>query len=110
MIKVLHIITGLEGGGAENMLTKVMQYSDKRIYEHHIISLKDEGVYGDLIKEYGIGVTCLNLSAKNLISSLIRIRNKSKEYDLVNTWLYHADFFGFLSARIFNNRPLVWNI
>lgn len=110
MIKVLHIITGLEGGGAENMLAKILECSNKNKYHHHVISLKDNGIYGSQIQEYGISVTSLNLRIYNAPFRLIKVRKMIKEFDVVNTWLYHADFFGYLSSKFLNKKKLIWNI
>ena len=44
--KIVHIITGLGSGGAEHMLYRLLNYSDKEKYYHEVISLTNEGVYG----------------------------------------------------------------
>lgn len=110
MKKVIHIITGLGSGGAENMLHKLLKYSDKELYYHEIISLVDEGVMGERIKAEGITIHSLNLSGKNFLKSLIKARRICKEFDIVNTWLYHADLFGVITAKILLNKKLIWNI
>ena len=110
MKKIIHIINGLGSGGAENMLYKLLKYSDKNKYYHEVISLIDEGVLGEKIKAEGIKIHSLNLNAKNMINSLIKARKTCKEFDLVNTWLYHSDIFGFIVCRPLLRRKLIWNI
>ena len=56
MIKIGHIITGLGSGGAENMLYKLLKYSNRDKFYHEVISLLDEGVYGEKIKALGYKV------------------------------------------------------
>lgn len=110
MKKVVHIITGLGSGGAENMLYKLLKYSDRDKFYHEVISLMNEGVYGIKIKEMGIKVHCLNLNQKKIFSSLIKAKNICKGIDIVDTWLYHADTFGFIVAKILLRKKLIWNI
>lgn len=107
---MVHIITGLGSGGAENMLYKLLKYSDRNQYYHEVISLMDAGIYGNKIENLGIMVHCLNLNKKNIIRSLIKSKNICKNCDLVDTWLYHADIFGFIVAKILLRKKLIWNI
>lgn len=110
MIKIAHIITGLGAGGAENMLYKLVKYSDKNTYYHEVISLMDEGEIGEYIKAEEIKVHSLNINKKNIIKILLDAKNICKNFDIVNTWLYHADTFGFIVAKILLNKKLIWNI
>ena len=64
-MKIVHIITGLNDGGAENTLFKICKYDTHN--EHFVISLQGEGKYFSLLKEIGIKVYCINL---NLFSIL----------------------------------------
>src|SRR5690554_6689505 len=110
MKKIVHIITGLGSGGAENMLHKLLKYSDRKEYYHEVISLMDEGVYGEKIERLGIKVHCLNLRKKNIFNSLIQSRRICKDADIINTWLYHADIFGFVVSKVLLRKKLIWNI
>lgn len=110
MIKIIHIITGLGCGGAENMLYKLLKHSDKEKYYHEVISLMDEGVMGDKIRNEGVIVHTLNISKANLISSLFEVKKICKDFDIVNTWLYHADFIGFIISKILLKKKLIWNV
>lgn len=110
MKKILHIITGLGSGGAENMLYKLLKYSDKERYYHEVLSLMDEGVYGKKIEELGIRVHYLKLNKTNAIVALFKGKKISAEFDIIDTWLYHADLFGFILSKINSNKKLIWNI
>ena len=110
MIRIVHMITGLGSGGAENMLYKLLKYSNRDQYHHEVISLMDKGIYGDKIEELGIKVHCLNLNRKNVVSSLVKARHVVDGFDIVDTWLYHADLFGFVVAKVMARKKLVWNI
>ena len=110
MIRIVHIITGLGSGGAENMLYKLLKYSDRNKFYHEVISLMDEGVIGEKIRDEGIKIHSLSISRTNIIKSILEARRICKDFDIVNTWLYHADIFGFFIAKILLRKKLIWNI
>lgn len=110
MKKIVHIITGLDNGGAENMLHKLLKYSNRKEYYHEVISLMDKGVYGEKIEKLGIEVYCLNLNKGNMFKSLLKAKKICKDFDIINTWLYHADILGFIMAKILLRKKLIWNI
>lgn len=114
MIKIGHIITGLGSGGAENMLYKLLKYSNRDKFYHEVISLLDEGVYGEKIKALGYKVHTLNLYKGNIFSALLTTKKLCREFDIVNTWLYHADLLGFLAVKLLpgemHGKSLIWNI
>lgn len=110
MKKIIHIITGLGSGGAENMLYKLVKYSDKSLYYHEVISLTNEGVMGEKIKAEGIKVHSLNINGKNLVRSLLNAKRICEDFDIISTWLYHADIFGFIVAKLLSKKKLIWNI
>ncbi|MCK9443842.1 MAG: glycosyltransferase [Tissierellaceae bacterium] len=110
MKKIVHIITGLGSGGAEHMLYKLLKYSDREKYYHEVLSLTDTGIYGNKIEDLGIKVHCLNLNRGNLISSVLEARDIVKRFDIVDTWLYHADMFGFIISKLLLRKKLIWNI
>lgn len=110
MKKIIHIITGLGSGGAEHMLYKLLKYSDREEFYHEVISLLDDGIYGKKIEDLDIKVYCLNLNKKNVLSSILKARKISKKFDIVDTWLYHADIFGFLISKVLLRKKLIWNI
>ncbi|WP_286680882.1 glycosyltransferase [Tepidanaerobacter sp. EBM-49] len=110
MIKIVHIITGLNSGGAENMLYKLLKYSDKTSYNHEVVSLMGGGIYGGKISNLGVKVHCLNISKTTFLSSLIKTKKICKDADIIDTWLYHADIVGFIVAKIILRKKLIWNI
>lgn len=110
MIRIVHIITGLGSGGAENMLYKLIKYSDKSKYYHEVVSLMDEGVIGKRIRDEGVKIHSLNVSKANIFKSILNARRICKDFDIINTWLYHADLFGFVIAKLLLKKKLIWNI
>src|SRR5690554_18518 len=100
-MKVLHIITGLNDGGAEAVLHRLV--SKSRNYNHVVVSLMDEGKYGPLLEGVGVKVFCLRMAPGRLsVGSIWQLRNVivSESPDVVQTWMYHADFLGGIAAKM----------
>ena len=70
--KVVHIITGLNDGGAEGVLTRLCLHSEQ--VQHVVISLMDEGKYGPLLARSSVKVHCLGMNpGKPSIVRLFRL-------------------------------------
>jgi glycosyltransferase involved in cell wall biosynthesis len=111
--KILHIITGLNTGGAEMMLYKLLSGIDGARFENHVISLTGDKVIGDKIAALGIPVQYLGMAhgrpdARRFFLLVREIR--ALRPDVVQTWMYHADLLGGLAAKLAGVRRLVWNI
>jgi len=109
--KIIHIITGLNDGGAEAVLYRLC-LSDKTS-RHIVISLMDEGKYGSMLKVARVEVHCLNLPAgKVSFSALWRLYQliRKKKPDRVQTWMYHADLIGGVIAKLAGIQQIYWNV
>jgi glycosyltransferase involved in cell wall biosynthesis len=111
MSKVLHIISGLNDGGAEGVLYRLVT-NDKN-NTHIVVSLTGEGKYGAMLKDAGIEVQYLrmkkNLLLPNSLLNLYRLIIKSN-IDVVQTWMYHADLVGGVIARLAGVKKVFWGI
>ncbi|KKB35459.1 glycosyl transferase, group 1 [Bacillus thermotolerans] len=91
------------------MLFKLLKYFNKDLYEFEVISLTDEGVFGPRIREEGIKVHALEMKKWPPDPDLLlKARKITKEAAVIQTWLYHADLFGYLIKR--KNQKLIWGI
>jgi len=108
--KITHIITELNIGGAEKMLYKLLQNIDRKKKHIEVISLQDEGFYGPKIKKLGIKVHAINMKRVPTLKNLLDIKKILKNTDIVQTWMYHADFIGYLSTRFNKKQKLLWSI
>ncbi|ETT12283.1 glycosyltransferase, group 1 family protein [Fusobacterium sp. CM21] len=110
MKKITHIITGLGNGGAEVMLYKLLKYSNRDLYNMKVISLMDKGIIGEKIEELGIPVYTLNEKRGKIgIKSILKIMKICKETDIIETWMYHADFIGFIVAKLLRKK-IIWGL
>lgn len=116
-LKVLHIITGLSIGGAETMLVKVLSALPRAEVESSVIALGARGPMADRVEALGIPLACLGatralgglLSAPGSLLRLAGLMRKA-EPDVVQTWMYHANLFGGLAARLAGHPPVVWGL
>ncbi len=113
MIRVTHLITSLETGGAEWMLTKLLRALPRDEFECSVISLMGEGVLGAELRDAGIRVLPLGMRRGHLnpVAMLRLLRLLSKlQPDVLQTWLYHGDLAGLVAARLMRVPRLLWNV
>jgi len=111
---VLHIIVGLNVGGAELMLRRLILESQRQgEYVHSVISLTGIGPIGTQLRQAGIDVLALDMKSplQTLqvlckLSAMIRCRQPG----IVQTWMYHGDLLGGLAARLAGHRNVIWGI
>lgn len=111
MRKVVHIITGLNDGGAESSLFNLCRQDGQD--RHEVISLGSTGKYGPLLEEIGIPVTCLDMPRGRV--TLAGLRGlwralRGSQADAVQTWMYHADLLGGVVGRLTGQRNISWGI
>jgi glycosyltransferase involved in cell wall biosynthesis len=116
-MKILHLITALETGGAETMLAKLLESMDSSLYQPVVVSMIKPGLLGERILASGAELLDLGMS-RGVPSPLALVRLVSllhdQHPDVVQTWLYHADLLGLAAARTafpLGRRPAVaWNL
>lgn len=109
--RILHVITSLNGGGAEAMLFKLIKEIDRNEFEISVISLLDKGVYGEEMEErLGVDLLVVNLNKPlNFITKFSVILRYFKDSQLIHSWMYHANIFSFVFSLI-SKRKLIWGI
>ncbi len=113
-IKIVHVITGLDVGGAEMMLYQLLAHMDRSAFPSEVISLTDIGPVGEKIQALGIPVRALGMGRSGLPDPRLALRLarllREARPQVVQTWMYHADLIGTLAARMAGAPPVVWNI
>lgn len=112
-IKLLHIITGLNTGGAEMMLFKLVAGMGQQ-FEIKVVSLTNKGEIGKKIEVLGVPVVALGMK-KTLtsLSYLKKIKQLTPNFqpDIIQGWMYHGNLAASLMRLFSPFRPaLVWNI
>ncbi len=112
-LRVLHVITGLNVGGAEVMLNKLIcNLSAKRI-DSTVLSLTDVGKIGRKIQAAGIPVFALGMrrgvpDPLGLTRLVAHIRRAKP--DVIQSWMYHADLLAGVAGKLAGGYPVIWNI
>lgn len=112
-MKITHIITGLDTGGAETMLYRLLLHTDRKAFESRVISLTDVGPVGEKIRALGVPVEGLGMrrGVPNPLGILRLARRLGLHPpDVVQTWMYQADLIGGLAARLAGGFPVAWGI
>jgi len=112
-VKIVHVITGLGTGGAENMLANLVVGTDRSAFESLVVSLLPPGPLASRMAEAGVRVESLGMRrGVPGPRSLLRLTRllRAERPDVVQTWLYHADLLGLLAAGLARVGPVAWNL
>ena len=112
-LSVLHVITGMFGGGAEMMLYRLLSRLDRTRFTPQVVSLLDHGPISRKIQAMGIPVRSLGMK-RGIPNSAAVLRLarwlRQDPPDVIQTWMYHADLVGGLAARLAGSIPVAWGI
>ncbi len=114
MTRVMHVISGLDTGGAEAFLVQLATALKARGFEQDVVSVTKLGAHAPTLQAAGIPVHALNvgslagaLAAVGRLSALVR----KVRPDVMQGWMYHGDLFAALANRIVpGGRRLYWNL
>ena len=101
-IKVLHLITSLEVGGAQHGLLLGLPRFDPDRYEHVICSLMDRMQMAIQFRQAGIEVHSLGLRRKTDLAVALRLRTLLRQLrpDILHTYLLHSNVVGRIVGRL----------
>ena len=113
-ISILHIIVGLDIGGAELVLQRLVNaHRNNSDYRHIVISLTGIGAMGRQLQSTGVDVYTMGIQSPlqffNIFWKLVSII-RNIEPNIIQTWMYHGDFLGGLAARVAKNKNVVWGV
>ncbi|QWE00794.1 glycosyltransferase [Polynucleobacter sp. JS-Mosq-20-D10] len=114
MKSIVHIITDLNIGGAERALYTLVTSGLEEKFTSSVISLRSDGHYGPLLREFGIPVTSLNINSfSSLMLALPRLKDEivNRKPDIIQGWMYHANLFALLGSLFMPKySKVIWNI
>jgi glycosyltransferase involved in cell wall biosynthesis len=112
MPKVLHVISGLEVGGAQTMLAHLTDRLDRTRIQSVVVDL----IPGPMASRFEAnGTPSFSLGMRRGVPDpraffrLCAIIAREQP-DVIQTWLYHADLLGLLAARFKGVGATSWNI
>lgn len=109
--KILHLITGLEVGGAENMLLKILPRTSDA-FDHSVCSIIGVGPIGDKLVAAGIPVYYLDLSQTLDITIIPKLKKiiLDLQPDVLVTYLPHADLLGRIIGKLTHVPTIVCSV
>jgi len=98
-MKVLHVITGLDVGGAELQLDAVLQHTR---HDADVVTLYNPGPVADRLRDHGITVRDLGMARNTELGALPRLYKiiRDGRYDVVHAHLYRAQVYARPAARL----------
>ncbi len=98
-MKVLHVITGLDAGGAELQLAMILR---RTRHESDVVTLYNPGPVAEMITAQGTTVRNIGMQRNTELPALLRLRKliKDGQYDVVHTHLYRAQIYARPAARL----------
>jgi glycosyltransferase involved in cell wall biosynthesis len=109
---VLHIITSLSSGGAEQALFRLVANQSEG-FKHYVICLRGRDFFTGLLESQGVSVLSLNIKgifsgAKGLVAA-VKWRRKIKS-EVTIGWMYHGSLVAtFVNMATFSRERLIWN-
>ncbi|XRQ10206.1 glycosyltransferase [Actinomadura welshii] len=105
MTRVLHVITGLEHGGAERQLALLLRHlpaAGPVLLSCEVATLTRTGTLGAQLRSAGVPVHEIGMRHNRDLAALPRLARliRRGRYDVVHTHLYRACVYGRIAARL----------
>lgn len=113
VMDILHCITGLNVGGAETSLFRLIK--DTLHINHRVVFLYGNGPVAERLREIGISVKALNWSRGTIPTPHQRLEFLSEiassHCNILHAWLYHACLASSWGVkRLHLSHPVIWSI
>lgn len=98
-MKVLHVITGLDAGGAETQLAMLLRYTR---HASDVVTLYNPGPVAEQIRADGTAVRDIGMRRNTDVLALPRLRSliAAGRYDVVHAHLYRSQIYARPAARL----------
>lgn len=98
-MRVLHVITGLDVGGAEVQLEMLLRHTR---HDCDVVTLYNPGPVADQIRAGGTSVRDIGMRRNTELSALLRLRSiiARGHYDVVHAHLYRSQIYARPAARL----------
>jgi len=102
-VRVLHLITELNIGGAEKVLSRLLSRLDRDRFALAVACLYGrDGLVADDIRSLGISITDLGMTAKWRLDAFVRLYRllHRQRPTILHTWMFHANVPGRVLGRL----------
>lgn len=106
--KILHLISGLEVGGTETQLARILPELEK-YHENQVCCVRGHGPIGKQLEENGVPVHYLEFRGVLDIGVIYRFYKTIRSFhpDILVTYLIHADLYGRALGKFFGIKKIV---
>lgn len=106
------ISTGLDVGGAELNLMRLVAGLKQRGHQVRVASLTGRGVIGYQMQKKDIDTYALGVTSATIVPGLMKLSRwlRQGKADVIQTWMYHANVLGALANRFAHGTPMIWGI
>lgn len=107
--RIIHFITDLSTGGAENALLRLLTAIDRDLYKPTVVCFNNgNSIIAKEINKLNIPVIDLGMTHKGRIDAFLRLSRFLHDTQpvILHTWLFHANFTGRLVGRL-NKVPII---
>jgi glycosyltransferase involved in cell wall biosynthesis len=110
-VKVLHVITGLNTGGAETALCRLLEALPQPEFDHAVVALGSEGALSARVAKSTTPCHLGMRPGRFAPSDVKRLRHviRASRPDVIHGWMYHANLMAALATwglRI----PMIWGV
>lgn len=109
-MRILHIVPGLNIGGAEIVLRNLVLHPQSAQHINRVVCIGRPGIVGTQLEQYGIPVDYLNVQPTVPLSltRLVGLKKLVTQFqpDLIQSWMYHANLLTTLFVT--DGTPVVW--
>ncbi|RIV46045.1 glycosyltransferase [Flagellimonas pelagia] len=112
-ITIVHLITGLGGGGAEQMVLKLGLEAEKHKVKTLVIAISDIDTIEGKFKDAGLEYHFLNISSFSSIGKgLKKLRDilKEEKNPVMHCHMFHALAIGILFKLLYRRLPIVFTL
>jgi len=112
-LRVCHLITDLDTGGAERTLVNLVRAMDRTQFSNDVVTLVEPGPMAQQLAKAGIPITSLRMRrGRPTPAALLSLAHhlRATKPTILQTWLYHADLIGTAAAWLARPDLMLWNV
>jgi glycosyltransferase involved in cell wall biosynthesis len=107
-MRILHVISSLEIGGAERILSELLPLlKEKGETVSLLVCKKTDSIFEQTLLSFGIEIISLNLPTNHSPRIFIKLLKYSKQYDVIHVHLFPMLYWAAIVARICRN-PFIY--